>query len=171
MRTLLLTDRFPTPALDARRSTLVVPSRRRARHFKFQSVTVPYLEYRRGRYRYFALFYYDNGRRRRDTRSTYTAAKARAEEIAKRIANGETNMLSLREADKACYMRSLEIIAPTKQPLELVCSIYTDSVQMLPPGVTLQEAIKYFIENRPADFIPKNTPALVADFLAQKKTE
>jgi integrase len=152
-------------------------ARRIASVFKFPkiSATVPFLEYRRGPYRYYALYYYEGGKRRRETRSTYKAARARAEEIAIAIQNGRTDMLSLRQADKASYLRACEISQPTGQPLELVASIYTESLQILRAAghasISPLDAIRTFVQEHPAGVITKTVPDVLAEMLHQMQSD
>ncbi len=175
-------DLSVTISLDADRQPIVTTrctpiGRRKASYFKFQklSVSIPYLEYRRGRYKYYALFYYDGGRRRRETRSSYAAAKKRAEQIATAIQNGQTDMLSLRQADKACYLRSCEIIAPTGQTLELASSIYTESVQILRTAghhsISPLDAIRRFVEEHPAGAVTISVPDVLQEMLEEMRCD
>jgi len=155
-------------------TTFVLPSvRRRAKEFKFPScsVKVPYLEYRRGRYRYFTLFYYDNGRRRRETRSTFNAAKSRAQQIAKSIQNGQIQMLGMKEADRACYQRSLELL-PKNVPLEIAAATVAQSLQLLGPNSTPEQivaAVRFHMEHQPRVTNCKPIPDVVEDFLRDKQ--
>jgi integrase len=140
---------------------------------------VPYQEYRSDRAHYFMIFYYESGRRCRESRSTREAAKARAREIAVNILNGQTAMSRFTESDRASYRRALQILAPTGKQLELAVSEYTAALEQLrtqdsglrTQDVSLQDAIKFFLENRPRGFAPRPLPDLVAAFLAEKDGE
>jgi integrase len=148
------------------------PVRRPAKDFKFGSIRIPYAEYKRGRYTYFTLFYYDSGRRRLETRSTHAAAKTRASEIAERISRGELQMLRLKEADRASYLRSLDLIAPTKKSLELACSEYGEIWSLCQAaGVSPLEAVREGIASRPKGIKPLAVPDLVIAFLAARQSE
>src|SRR3954465_666745 len=101
MNTLAESSRFQVPALDCA-GHLIPKPRRKSKALKFGSITVPYQEFRNGRgSRYFMLFFYENGLRRRECRSNFKALKKRAEEIATNIANGQAAMTHFGEESRA----------------------------------------------------------------------
>src|SRR5438445_524096 len=80
-----------------------------------------------------------------------------AEQKATELANGEAWRAHLTQADWASYQRCRELLCHLPSAichggppsLELAVSIYTDSVQKLPPGVSLQEAVRFYLEHQP----------------------
>lgn len=110
------------------------------------------------------------GKRLRAMRSNLARAISLAEEKATALANGETWRLSMTQRDWASYQRSLEILAPTGQPLELVAGIYTQCVQTLPKGVNLLDACRAYLERQRAGINPRNIPELAQDLLSSRKT-
>ncbi|MDB6022974.1 MAG: hypothetical protein JWQ04_2831 [Pedosphaera sp.] len=103
------------------------------------------------------------GKRYREMRSDFGKAKKRAKEIATDLANGETVRLALGPADLGSYMRAREISLPTGKPLELVAAEHVEATQLLNGRATIREAVKYFIENCPADISNKTVPEIVAE--------
>jgi integrase len=138
--------------------------------FKFPAcpVAIPYQEYRNASGRYWTLFYYEGGRRRRESRTSFEKLRARAEQIATNIANGQTAMNDFGEAKRASYLRAVEIAAPTGKPLELVASIYTECVQILGDRATPEEACRYFVAQHLVGVIARNVPQIVEELLAKK---
>lgn len=117
--------------------------------------------------------------RQRAVRATLADAKTFADDKAVELANGETWKQQMGAADYASYLRARELLAQIgSPPLEVAVGIYTQCVQMLathfptlPPShsPTPEEAIRYFVEHRPAGVIVKNIPDLVADLLTARK--
>lgn len=157
--------------LDPPRCLELKPERRKCKLLRFPglNVSIPYQEYRNSSGRYWMLFYYEGGRRRREARSSWQKLKTRAEQIATNIANGQTAMSAFSESDRACYLRSSEIVAPTGTPLELAAGIYTECVQILGGKVSPQEACRFFVAQHPAGVIARNVPQIVEELLGKKK--
>lgn len=146
---------------DIQVSAVKAHPRRQAKTFKFGSILIPYLEYTRGRYSYWMLFYYENGRRRQETRNTFAKAKKRAEEISRRIHNGELAMLHFPEEQRASYLRCLELIVPIQKPPEVVCALYADMSSRLPKGRTVEDIFNIGLQNLPQGTETKTIPQLL----------
>lgn len=130
------------------------PDRRKLKTLTFGSISIPYGEYRSGRVRYWMLFYYDNGRRIRESRSSFAALKARAEEVATSISNGQTAMSQFTENDRASYRRACELAQSVGAPIELLVA----------------EAVEARKKNA-VRFVGKTCPDLVALLLETKRKE
>lgn len=151
---------------------------RQALAFKFKGsqVLVPYLEYSRksadGKKRsYFMLFYRENGQRRRETRSTFAKAEARAKQIAKIIETGQTNLLSYRQADHATYLACLEALKDCKAPPLLACSSYAGWIKKMGSAAAVDEALSFALSNRQLGAVSKCVPDVVAEMLAQMELD
>ncbi len=138
-----LQDSRPSPIHQSTNPS--IRERRRASLFRFRKLSpvVPYLDYQRGHYKYYTLFYHEAGRRRRETRSTFEAAKRRAQEIATAIQNGQTDMLGLRHAEKAeCLAVKEQAVRAHCAPLSLATR-FADLQDKCPirssPSPTLEE--------------------------------
>ena len=176
-------SRFDTSGLQP--STLnpqpsTKPDRRPTKLLKFPglSVSIPYQEYRDGGRRYFTLFYHQAGRRIRENRATFAKLKQRAEQIATDIANGQAEMSTFTEADRARWLAVQEHCARAGIAPETGAALLADLAAQLAaqdpqpstfnPQHALQAAIRFYLENRPRGFAPKPMPDLVEAFLTEK---
>ncbi len=160
---------LPPGAHDVSRVEVhAIEARRACSHFKFKSlnVHVPYLKYSRkgpdGKTRsYFMLFYHQNGQRRRETRSTFAKAEARAEQIAKIISTGQTNLLSYRQADHARYLGLQELAHKIGISPEAGLATLENLIKRAGSIEALQEDARWGFENRPRGAISRNVPEVV----------
>lgn len=134
---------------------VVRKDRRKLKTFNFQSISIPYGEYRSGRVHYWMMFYYKDRKRVRESRSSFTELKARAEEVSLALANQRTAMLDFGEDDRAEY---------------LLCK-----KQARDAGVALSILVAEAVEARKnlsrAKFVPKPCPEIVAALLDVKRRE
>lgn len=142
--------------------------RRQLRAFNLGSVKIPYGEYRSGPHKYWMLFYYKAGKRVRESRSTFAALKARADEIATDIANGRTAMLDFTPDDRASFLRARELVASSGKPVELAAASFAECVKILQGAASPEEACRFFMEHRPTGHVPRNVPDLVEELIASK---
>jgi integrase len=171
----------PRPASPTSRTCRAEVRRRRKRKFvevKRGSVTVRIYKTPRGRYHSHTLVYYEAGQRKREVKAKLEEAIARAEDVATRIANGETQMLGFTQSERGTFLRICELAAPTGKPPELCMAEYADLLQQLKTKdstlnteATLQEAVRFFLENRPRGIVSLPIPALVAKMLAEREKE
>jgi integrase len=127
---------------------------------------------KRGRtYESFTVAWRDASGRRREKRSSLEAAKARAEEIAIQIANGETSMLTFGQADRAAYLRALDHLRPTGKPIETAAAEYAEALALLAGAGSLVEAARYFAEKSRARTVSKTCPDIAAELLAHKRRQ
>jgi integrase len=119
-------------------------------------------------YHSFTLAWHDGLKRKREKRASFKSLRARAEEIATSIVNGETAMLEFTHADKASYARAKQILQPTGKQLELAVAEYSESLQML-SGVSLVEAVRYYVAMHPRGAASRNIPEIVAELLKKSQ--
>jgi hypothetical protein len=136
---------------------------------------------RRKLYRSHTLIWRDAGKRFRQKLSRLEEAKKRASQIAGAIANGETNRLQFTQADIASLLRAQELLRTAAvsetsrrddQPpisLELAISHFVQWINKLGSAAAVDHALQFFIEHQPKGVLPKNTPALAEQLLAEKK--
>ncbi len=125
-------------------------------------------------YKSHLVYWRDSNGPHRVRRGSLEDAKQLAEDIGIDVLNGQTAMLGFREDDRASYNRALEILGPTRKTLELACSEYAEALNALTlhaPRSTIAEAVKFFLEHRPAGVIPKDIDALVAELLQRKRDQ
>lgn len=121
-------------------------------------VHVPYAE-RIGRngksYHYWMLFYYEGGKRKRESRSSFADAKARARVIAARLRDGELQRGAMGDYDRELLLQG------KKMAVELNVSF-----------MELVEAGKAAIaRERQASFVSKNCPDVASELLELKRRE
>lgn len=134
------------------------------------SLTVKIYKTKNGDYRSHTLVYYEAGRRRREVRASLDEAKDLAETVLTRLENGEALRESFGPEDQASYLRARQLLAPINKALELAIAEYVEALQKL-SGVSLAEAVKYFLENKPRECQTLPVPKLIDQFLADKKPE
>ena len=134
--------RFPTP-------------RKRLKTFDFQGITIPYGEYRSGRVNYWMIFYYHDGRRRRESRVSFDRLKTRAEEIATNIAHGQAAMNDFRVEDRANYLLCQKMAAEIGVPLPVLIGEAIETRKKL---------------DRPT-FTPKTCPLIYEEMITSMRGE
>jgi integrase len=113
-----------------------------------------------------------NGRRQRTMRSSFAKAKKFAETKATELSNGEQAMLDFGPEERASYRRVQELLLPTGKSPELAAGEFAECVKLIMEAganLSLADAIRAFLEHRPAGVTPKTIPAIVAE-LIQRKT-
>lgn len=155
-----------------------IPKPKRKKRKKTKAIEIPrgslkvkIYPTKNGEYLSHTLVYYEAGRRRREVRASLQDAKDLAETVLTRLENGEVMRQGFGPQDQASYARALELLAPIGQPLELAVAKYADLVQKLPQGVTQDDLLKFFLENRPKDCQQLPLDKLITQFLGDKKAE
>lgn len=67
----------------------------------------------------FTLVYYQEGLRKRVLKSTFEAAVAEADEVAKLLGSKDVDVLELKSADRAAYKRAREVLDPLGISIEV----------------------------------------------------
>lgn len=136
---------------------------------KVGNITVPiYKSMARGRVR-FTLAYREAGERKRETFATENAARARAEEIAVKIENGQRDVLTLTGVDKESYAFAVRELEETGVPLLTAVREYIAASKML-QGSPLLTAVKDYAR-RTTGITPRLMPELVEEFLEKQKND
>jgi integrase len=147
--------------------------RRKAERFTFKfgstEITIPYQEYRSGKIRYFMIFYYDGGVRRRESRATKELAKERAGQIALNLLNGQTAMSQFSEADRAENLAARNSLAACGQSLVTATAEHARREKILSDKqITFDALLTFWDENRPRITTPQPLPRVVEEYLAGK---
>jgi integrase len=130
--------------------------RRELQAFEFGNIRIPYAPYpANGKPRYWMLFYKDGNRRRRESRVKFSKAKARAQQIAIDIQNGQTSMAQFTEDQRAHYKLLLELASKAGAPAELLISEAADARR----------------KASMAKFVYKTCREIVDELLAAKRAE
>jgi len=128
------------------------------------SVKVPVYGLSSGRW---CISYYQDGARRRETRSTCDEATERAKEVATAIHGQKASGITLTGADRDSYARSLEVLKPFGVTLHDAVEAYTKSRNKL-QKVSLNEAVDFYLRHHQVD-LPAKTVKEVADELLGAK--
>jgi integrase len=155
----------------------------KAKEQEQQEVSFPY-EYTRPRcsvrfkiyktpresYDAFTLIYYQEGRRKRVLESTFEAALAEADEVAKLLGSKDVDVLELKSADRAAYKRAREVLDPLGISIEVAAVEYAHIKRILgdtPPTV----AAEYYVRKHPTKIEAKTVPVVVKEFLEAKEAD
>lgn len=110
------------------------------------------------------------GARKRESRATFEKAKARAEEIATSITNGNMAVLSLNGADRDSYVHAQRKLGPLGIPLHAAIDEFVEA-RILADGRSLIEVAKDYRQRNLRPLKKETIAKLVEDCLAQKKTD
>lgn len=112
--------------------------------------------------------YYSGNKRVRKNYGALEEAKAEAELIATKLANGENDALKLTSSDRAIYVSALEDLKPLNVPLTVAVSDYVAASQRLPSGVTIKDAVDFFLRRNPSGFPKKTVEEVTGELIAAK---
>lgn len=124
----------------------------------------------RQEYDAFTLVYYQDRERKRKLCSTFEAALAEADEVAKLLGSKDVDVLELRSADRAAYRRAREVLDPLGISIEVAAVQYAHMVKILgdTPPVT---AAEYYARKHPSKIVAKTVPVVVKEFLEAKEAD
>ena len=120
-------------------------------------------------YHQFTLAYYDGAKRVKKRFSDLEEAKQEAELAATKLANGEGQVLRLTSLDRANYLQALDTLRPLGRQLNLAVAEYAEVMKLLPPGVSLREAVTDFVRRNHTVRESRTVPQLVAEYIAAKE--
>jgi integrase len=116
------------------------------------------------------ISYYQDGRRRRETRSTRDEATERAKEIATAIHGQKASGIMLTGADRDSYARSLDALKPFGMTLHDAVEAYVKARNKL-QKVSLNEAVDFYHRHHPTDLPAKTVKEVVEELLAAKRQD
>jgi integrase len=131
---------------------------------KVGSVTVPVYGLSSGRW---CISYYQDGKRRRETRTTRDDAAKRAQEVATAIHSQTASGITLTGADRDSYGRALELVKPFGVTLHDAVDAYAKARGRL-GNASLHEVVEFYLRHNPKD-LPAKTVREVADELLEAK--
>lgn len=155
LSTNLATDKRLRIRIDLSKAPAPKKDRRELQAFEFGNIRIPYGQYKSGKIKYWMLFYRDGAKRIRESRVSFTKLKARAEEIATAIANGQVAMSQFTEAQRASYRACCALAAEVNAPLELLVA----------------EAVEARKKAAAQKHLRKTLPEVVSEMLALKDKE
>ncbi len=118
----------------------------------------------------FTLVYYQDGARKRVVFTTFEAALEEAEEVAKLLGSKNVDVLELRSADRAAYLRARELLDPFAVSIEVAAAQYAHARSLL-GDVALSTAAEFYLRRHPSRIEIKPVKAVMAEFLAAKEAD
>ncbi len=119
----------------------------------------------------FTLSYYLGNERVRRKFTSEREARLEAEMVLTRLANGETEALKLSGNDRAQYLHAVARLKAWRPQATLLSSIeqFVDASERLGVGVTLREAVDYWLKRHPANSLRKPIPEIVEEIIKSKR--
>ncbi len=121
------------------------------------------------RYNQYTLVYYSGNQRVKRNFSDLGEAKAEAELVANKLANGDSEVLKLTANDRAIYIQACELLKPLNTPLNLAVAEYSSAMRLLPPGVPLRRAVEFYVQRNPASMSAKQASEIVIELVKTKR--
>lgn len=120
--------------------------------------------------RYSVVYREADGTRKLRHFSDPEEAKREAELVATRLANGQTDIFGLRNADVAELLSAREALAPFNITVTQAVNDHVAVLKRLPPDTTLFEAVNCFAKRHPANAPKKTVQEVVAEFIADRQS-
>ena len=111
---------------------------------------------------------YTGGPRRMRSFNDHAKARACAQNIARRLAQGESTVAALRNSDAASYTRALELLKPYGTALEVACGVYAKACEVL-GGDRIAEACGFFMRHGASQIKPRLVGDVCDELLAVKE--
>jgi integrase len=118
----------------------------------------------------FTVVHYLGTERQRKTFANLGLAMTEAETIANKLSTGELDVLTLTNDNRLAYVRAIEALKPTGQPLEVATIQYAEAFKIL-EGDNVIEAACYFAKRHPSRMPQKTVPEVVQELLATKEQD
>jgi len=131
------------------------------------SVKVPVYSLASGRW---CISYYQDGRRRRETRATRDDATDRAKEVATAIHNQKASGIMLTGVDRVSYARALEVLKPFGVTLHDAVEAYTNARSKL-QKVSLHDVVDFYLRYHPRDLPAKMVKEVAGELLEAKRKD
>ena len=134
------------------------------------NVTVRIYPYLKNGAPYYHVADYSSGKRVFRGFSEPKLARTEAALIATRMSIGDQDVLELRSADRAAYLRATQLLRPTGTPLESAIAQFVEARQLL-GNHSLVEAARYYVRRDPIALPRKTVREVVDEFLADKEAK
>ena len=118
----------------------------------------------------FTLVYYQESERKRKLCSTFEAALAEADEVAKLLGSKDVDVLELRSADRAAYRRARELLDPLGISIEVAAAQVAYCKKVL-GDTAMSTAAEYYVRKHPSKIVAKTVPVVVKEFLEAKEAD
>jgi integrase len=115
----------------------------------------------------YTVAYYFGDSRKRKVFADLNKAEREADLIANKLANGEHDVVTLKNQDRLSYVHAKEALKDTGTALEMAAMQFAEASKILDGG-SLLEAVKFYAKHHPAK-MPRKTPAEVTGELEKAK--
>jgi len=123
---------------------------------------------RKGGVDYKVSFYDVDGKRRFNCFATLEKAEARAKEICECAQRGEMALLNLTKADHLTFTRAVKALQKIGTPLDIAAIEYAEARNALPAGVSLAEAVNFYVKHHQKAIVSKPVADVVTEFIERK---
>jgi len=120
-------------------------------------------------YEEFKVAFHDDGKRKFRSFATMERAERYANELLVAINNGETAALMLSGADKASYLRAVELIRETGKPIEVAASQFVAAHKALRGAADVVSAAEFYARQYLRQPEPKTIAEVVAELVETKE--
>ena len=151
-------------------ATSQVPTAKAARWIlgKAGNVEIPAYRLSDGR---ICISYYEGKLRRRKVFRDEADAKREAALAASKINAGQQGVLQLTNSDRESYVLALSHISGFKVPIHSVAEEYAAARGRLPEGVSIAQAVEFYLSRNPVSLTRKKVAEVIAEFLAAKEQD
>ena len=111
----------------------------------------------------FTLDYHEDGKRQRPSFGTLKEARKGAEDVAERLARGDSKTLVLTGTERMVYLQAVETLHPHGIPLNVAITDFAQSLAILKCRGSVVEAARHFAAVRGGEIKPISVRALVDD--------
>lgn len=115
----------------------------------------------------YTLSYWQDRKRKRPTFKSFELAKAEAETVANRLTAGDLDVLELKSADRAAYLRARQLLDPLDIPIETAAALAVEIKKAL-GDVPPMQAVNYFLSRFPKNMVKKRVADVVEEIHAAK---
>jgi len=115
--------------------------------------------------------YYEGNRRVRKKFSKLVKAKAEADLVVAKLANGETEVLKLTGVDRSIYIAAKLKLQQWKSDadLNLVVADYLGAVSRLPKDASLKDCVDFYVKRHPAGLQKRTVQEVLGELIKTKE--
>ena len=115
----------------------------------------------------YTLSYWQDGKRKRPTFSSFARAKKESEMVAKKLSSSESAILKLTSTDRAAYLRAQQLLKPLGMPIEVAAAQVVEAKKIL-GDVPLCQAAEFYVKRHPGNMLPRGVNDVIAEMLTAK---
>lgn len=119
----------------------------------------------------FTVSYWVDRKRKREVLPTFDKAIAVAKKAGENIARGDLGAADLTAAQRVACVRALQLLAPTKVPIEVAAGEYAQARSMLKGRASVLAAIEYFVRKHEVPIEPRRVAEVITECLQAKRQD